>query len=271
VLDFVTWHAVCLLCLQSRFAAGASGEAVQAQADRHFCINKLEQIMNITSKRTLGVLFAMACGVASAAPVNLVQNGSFEAGTTGWIIGGSGSQAPVAITYGAAAPYPIGAYGEAVPQNNAVTDSPDAVGTRAAYFVDDFAGNQSLSQMINIMTAGLYRIGFSAYAPANGFANRFDARFSGMIAGMELANYAVSSGSVTTWETFTGVTNLSAGNHLVQFTFNTNGNPAKDVVIDNVYVISSPSAEVPEPGSLALLGIAVAGLAVATRRKQKQG
>jgi len=177
---------------------------------------------------------------------------------------------PVAITNGAAAAYPIGPYGAAVPQNNAVTDSPDAVGTRAAYFVDDFAGDQSLSQIINVLTAGLYRIGFSAYAPANGFANRFDARFSGMIAGMELANYAVGSGSVTTWGAFSGMTNLSAGNHLVQFTFNTKGYPAKDVVIDNVYVISSPSIEVPEPGSLALLGLALAGLAVATHRKQKQ-
>jgi hypothetical protein len=57
--------------------------------------------MKATAKRTFGILFAMVCGVASAAPVNLVQNGSFEAGTTGWAIGGSGSQAPAAITYGA--------------------------------------------------------------------------------------------------------------------------------------------------------------------------
>ena len=89
----------------------------------------------------------LVAGPASAA-VNLVTNGSFELGTNGlddWTIGGTDSDTPpyppTAIFYGAAQPYPNGAFGEAVPHNNAPTNSPDAVGDRAAYFVTDWATN----------------------------------------------------------------------------------------------------------------------------------
>lgn len=220
----------------------------------------------LTTCATLGLLAA-----SGASAANLVTNGSFETGAnglTGWTIGGADAQGfpPVAIFYGAAQPYPNGAFGEAVPANNAPTNSPDAAGVRAAYFVSDLATNQSLSQTITVSTAGSYQIGFSAYAPANGYANANDASFSGVIASVSLANYLVSSGPVTTWQTFAGTTNLAAGSYAVSFTFSTNGFPAKDVVIDQVYVIASPTA-VPAPAALGLLGLGLLGLGAVTRRR----
>jgi len=229
--------------------------------------------LNFISKGAIGITLAAAFGIASALPVNLVSNGSFESGLTGWSIGGTDGQGfpPIAINYNSNAQYSGGgAFGEPIPQNNAPTNSPDAVGTKAAYFVSDLATNQSLFQTISILTAGFYQIGFSAYAPQNGFDNANDATFSGVIASFTLANYSVKSGLATTWQTFSNNIFLTANNYTAQFVFNTNGRPAADVVIDQVYVIATPPAEVPEPGSLALLGLGLAGLAFVARRKQKQ-
>lgn len=221
---------------------------------------------------TLAATALLGAGVLLAVPAsaaNLVVNGSFEDGLNGWTIGGTAGQnyTPAAITYGAAVPYPNGAFGEAVPANNAPTNSPDAVGTHAAYFVDDFATNQSLSQTV-ALAAGIYQIGFSAYAPANGYANIYDATFSGIVASVQLASYAVSNGPVTTWQTFAGAANLTGGNYLVEFVFNTAGYPAKDVVIDQVYIIAgNPPIGVPEPATLALFGAGLLGLGLVRRRR----
>ena len=214
---------------------------------------------------------SLALAAPSHAAVNLVSNGSFESGLAGWTIGGTDAQGfpPVAITYGAAAAYPVGAFGEAVPANNAPTNSPDAVGEHAAYFVTDLATNQSLSQTV-FLSAGEYQIGFSAYAPSNGYNNSVEAFFSGTIADSVLANYAVSTGPVTTWQTFSGSKTITtAGNYLVSFVFNTSAFPAKDVVIDQVYIIAGnpPVPGVPEASTWALLIAGFGMVGFAARRR----
>lgn len=209
---------------------------------------------------------AMVSGSAQAA--NLVTNGSFESGLAGWTIGGGDLQGfpPAAIFYNNPAGYPNGAFGEAVPQDNSMSASPDAVGERAAYFVSDLAVSQSLSQQV-FLTPGTYKVGFSAYAPANGFANAGDASFSGNIAGVQLANYLVSSGPVQTWQHFSGQSIVgTAGLFDVSFVFSTQLVPAKDVVIDRVYI--TRVGGVPEPSSWAML-IAGFGLVGATSRRRR--
>jgi hypothetical protein len=210
------------------------------------------------------------------AATNLVTNGSFEDGLTGWTIGGvdtdSPARPPAAIFYGAAQPYPTGAFGEAVPVNNAATDSPDAAGARAAYFVSDFTVNQSLSQAV-FLAAGNYKIGFSAYAPNNGYNNVGEATFSGTIGGLTLANYAVSTGPRTTWQTFSSnLTIVSAGTYSVDFVFNTNRRPSKDVVIDQVFIVASDTGgpevpAIPEPATWAMLIAGFGMVGVAMRRR----
>ena len=207
---------------------------------------------------------------------NIVVNGSFEDGLNGWTHSGTvgGSHPVVAINYNSTASYPTSAFGEAVSPNNALTNSPDAVGSHAAYFVDDFSTNEMLSQTV-FLEAGIYQIGFSAYLPQNGFNNVGEATFSGSIAGVTLANFAASTQTAKTWNTYAGSTSIqTAGNYLISFTFNTNRSPSKDVVIDQVYVISgNPSigqqtSAVPEPSTLALLASGAAFGLVRLRRKK---
>ncbi|MCU0887148.1 MAG: hypothetical protein MUF65_11210 [Rubritepida sp.] len=225
--------------------------------------------------RKLLLATAASLGLATGAhAANLVLNGSFESGFSHWTLTNPSSDAPaVAIFYNLAAGYPNGAYGEAVPTNNAATNSTDAPGTRAAYFVGDFARNETLSQSI-FLDPGLYQIGFSAYLPANGQANRGEALFTGSIAGVALANFAASTQPGTTWSTFAGATTITtAGFYAVQFTFNTNLRPSKDVVVDQVYVIrgnppvgGGDPAAVPVPAALGLFGVGLLGLGLLRRR-----
>jgi len=229
--------------------------------------------------RTLAIgAVAATIGAGSAGAANLVLNGSFESGLLGWAyVGGENPPPgtslypPVAIFYNSASPYPTGAFGEAVPPNNAPTNSPDPVGDRALYFVSDWANNpnQTIRQSI-FLTAGTYQIGFSAYAPQNGFNNPVDASFEGIVASITLASYQVSARPAVTWSTFAGATNILAdGFYDVEFSFYTNGFPAKDIVIDQVYIIAgNPPIGVPEPLSLALLGSGLLGLAAVRRARR---
>ena len=219
---------------------------------------------------------------AAADPVNLLQNGSFENGLAGWTITGSETQGydPVAIHYGAAAGYPTGAFGEAVFANPGGSNSPDAAGSRGAYFVSDLSQGQGLSQSLTL-APGTYQVGFSLYLPHNGFANIGDATFTAALGGLTLLDVAASSLPAGVWLNYvSGAMVNVAGEQAVAFSFSTDRMPSKDVVVDQVYLIrGNPDvngapphlAVVPEPASLALFGSGVLGLALLIGRRRRRG
>jgi len=215
-----------------------------------------------------GILLSASVVVASTgiASANLLTNGGFETGSfSGWTYSGTaGDNNPaVVIPYNSNGGYPTGAYGEPIPPNPGGFGS---AGSYAAYFVSDFA-TETLSQTI-ALGVGLYSIGFSAYLPQNGFNNQFDAIFSGSVIGTTLLATNVAANTPMQWYDFvTTVEITQAGNYTTAFTFATNGAPAKDVVIDQVFVVAGA---VPEPSTWAMMILGFLGVGFMAYRRRAQ-
>jgi hypothetical protein len=213
----------------------------------------------------ISLAYALSGAAPAQAATNLLTNGSFETGDfTGWAVVSTNTDGypQVVIDYGAAAAYPTGAFGEAVPAPTGST-SPDAAGTHGAYFVSDFAA-QSLSQSVNL-NPGKYEIGLSLYAPANGYANAGDAAISASIGGIQLINTTVHSLTAQTWYNLAGTLVVTAaGPYTASFNFNTNLFPSADVVIDQAYVVAAP-----EVSTWAMMLAGFAGLGFVGYRRNK--
>lgn len=223
---------------------------------------------------------AMLAAVPAQAVTNLIVNGSFEDGLNGFthVVTAGETHPAVVINYGPAAAYPAGAFGEAVAADTSTSNSPDAVGGHAAYFVDDNARGESLRQL-TFLQVGNYEIGFSAYLPKNGFNNSHDATLSGKIIGVTVASFAASSGTAQKWVNYSGVAQITqAGYYLTSFDFSSFGAAAKDFVIDRVYAIATdkpatviipptPTTPVPEPATWALFIVGFALVGAAQRRR----
>ena len=91
-----------------------------------------------TSLKKSIVLAVLSVPVLASA--NLLTNGSFESNLAGWTPA-SASNPVTIVTYNALP----GAYGELIPTDNAASQSPDAAGTKGAYFVNDL-GAATLTQ-----------------------------------------------------------------------------------------------------------------------------
>lgn len=210
------------------------------------------------SKSLVAAAFAVASFSANA---NLLSNGSFESGLSGWTPIGAASYPFVVIPYGSVAAYPNGAFGESVSADNSASLSPDAAGTHAVYFVSDNA-TETLSQSFTVGAAGDYNVGFSTYATANGMRNAGNASFSATVDGNVFYSTLVGSLTAQNWQAQSSVLNLGAGTHNVTFTFATGGGVSKDLLIDRAFV-----AAVPEPETYAML-LAGLGLVGWARRRQ---
>jgi hypothetical protein len=216
--------------------------------------------------RKIALAALLATPLFASAATNLLTNGSFESGFTGWTVSGTAGDAYPAtlITYDSPSPYPTGAFGESIPADTALNLGPDAAGTSALYFVSDFSA-QSVSQTFTVATAGIYAFGFDVYLPGNGYANEFDATL-GVSIGSLSPTINLSSLPATGWVGAQGFVALNAGANTYSLSFITDGKPAKDIVIDKLFVISA--APVPEASTAAMMfaGLATLGF-VASRRR----
>jgi hypothetical protein len=227
-----------------------------------------------------------------AAAVNRIVNGSFEAaGTTGvgaftgWSklntpdLSPKEDQPASVIVYNSTANYPVSAYTESVTPDNAVSQSPDAVGNYAAYFVGDYSVNETIYQDV-YLGPGNFRVGFSYYLTQNGLNNINNGSLSVTILGLPVATTIINSNSIgKTWFYATGVAGISTGGwYRTALVFNSNGFPSKDVVVDRVFgvrttdpattMIGPGVVGVPEPSAWAMLiaGFGMVGFGMRRRR-----
>jgi hypothetical protein len=237
--------------------------------------------MNFRTLFIAGFLAAAAAqGSAQGAAINLVSNGSFESNSTtgntssfaGWTIGGTNGSGPgygpeAFVTNGTT----VGRYGDKVAADNATTPDPDASGTSAVYFVDD-AATETLSQTI-FLAAGTYEVGFDAFALASGYGNPNNATLSAQIAGAAITSASVSAMPKAAWQHFAAnVTIYTAAYYTYTFTYVSGASAAKDVLVDDVYVITPSTllgngTFIGEPSSFSVAGAMAASLIVFRRRR----
>ena len=207
----------------------------------------------------------MGLPVVSQANVNLITNGSFETGSfSGWTVAGSGTTpgtGPVVITSATQ-------YGDVIP-SDPFTFSPDAGGVHQAYFVDDNAV-ETLTQTINLRAGQLYNVGFDLFATESGAANPNSYSLTSSLGSQTVgfANSGANSITPDTWTHFSGTYAASvSGPTALTFLYTSGGTPAKDFLVDEVYVVQDASTSTPEPALLGLLGVGLAGLGVFGRRR----
>lgn len=208
-----------------------------------------------------GAVLAAGCDAASASPVNLLANGSFENGFAGWTVAGTGTPygTPLIITTNGST---AGPYGDIVPADN-VSQSPDAVGTHAAYFVDD-AATESLTQSVSVIAGTTYQVGFDYFVTQSGANNLYPFTLS-VALGPEIFTMDTTIDPVVagSWAHFSdSFTAGASGSAIFTFAYNSGPQPAKDVIVDEVYATA-----VPEPLTLSLFGAGLAGLAFFRRRR----
>jgi PEP-CTERM motif len=199
-----------------------------------------------------------ALATSSNAFANVVVNGDFSQGLSGWQQSGSGTTPGWGITvidttvsnatgFGDAA---IGAY-----QGT----------THAAYFVDDNA-HEKLFQNLTLSANTQYTLSFGLFATTSGAGNPFSFTLDDIINeqtgvhGSFTDSVSITQVPVGVWtDEAVSFTTGNSKNYQLSFNFISGDTPAKDVLLSNV--------QIPEPTSMALLGLAALGMIAVSKRK----
>ena len=196
--------------------------------------------MNIAKRLTFGLILLLA---AASSQANLVNNGGFESGLSGWTTSGltcSGTGG----SFNAA----TGCYG--------MDSDPGAYSGNSALYLGTAAGNGVVSQSIATAALDTYNVSFWL---GNGAYNGQSAPNDLLVAfgGQTLLHLINAPAQAYTFYSYDVISNSATA--LLSFT---NLQAPSFWVIDNVTV-----NQVPEPTTLALMGVALAGLCATRRRK----
>jgi hypothetical protein len=217
------------------------------------------------SNRYLPLIALVLVGSVQAGVVNLVQDGSFEGDALNQNIFNGSLSAGSPWTVNSTDTSDSGVQVFAPPTLRGPLDpltigSPDAAGTRVAYFNAD-AGTNTLSQTLSGFVAGdLYEISFDAFLGFAGQNNPTTPSFDVSLGGTGIADFSLTSlphptsaSDSSAWAHFYDVFTAPASGALaLEFAFVAPGGGAgKDILLDRVYV--GIPASVPEPASVLLL------------------